>query len=74
MPSEALSVSGVATIQPAKAASPTLDTLPKLDLSPWKERFSKLVEETPYRPKSSTARPTPLCVASAALCARCSSF
>ncbi|MCS7012617.1 MAG: hypothetical protein NZM05_03145 [Chloroherpetonaceae bacterium] len=57
MPSEALSVSSVAAIQPAKAASPTLDTLPKLDLSPWKERFSKLVEETPYRPKSSTARP-----------------
>lgn len=35
----------------------SLSKLPKIDLSKWKEKFSKLVEETPYRPKVAAARP-----------------
>ncbi|MFN3393474.1 MAG: hypothetical protein ACK41G_10280 [Candidatus Thermochlorobacter sp.] len=35
----------------------SLDELPKINLSAWKEKFSKLVEETPYRPKVAPIKP-----------------
>lgn len=42
-----------------QSALSSLDDLPQINLAAWKEKFFKLVEETPYRPKGGYAKPAP---------------